>query len=142
MSPLADALDDELGFGAGNEDVWRDLEVQSPELALTSDEGYRLARGAPLDERGEAPVDVGRHRIAPIGQEARPVPAERMPSQHLGVEPCVLGREARAHERLPRVSDPLVYGCHRSAVVSAFRRTVPVRLKPDTTTFSILVRCL
>ena len=128
MSPLADGLDDELGFRAGDEDVWRDLEVQSPELALAGDEGYRLACGAPLDERGEAPIDVGRHRITPIGHEARPVPAERMPSQHLGVEPRVLGREARAHERLPRVSDPLVYGVHRSPGVSAFRRTVPVRL--------------
>ena len=90
--PLADGFDDELGFGPGDEHVRRDVEVQPPELAMPGDEGDRLARGAPLDECREALVDVCRHRVPPVGQEASAIPAERVARQYFGVDSGVLDR--------------------------------------------------
>ena len=122
---LADGLDDELGLGARDEHVGGDVEVESPELAMAGDERDRLARGAPLDERREAHADVGRHRIAAVGDEPRAIPAERVPRQHFGVDPGVLGRQPGAHERLAGVSDAFVDGSQcslrpsRSAVSSS-----------------------
>ncbi len=110
--PLADGFDDELGFGPGDEHVRRDVKVQPPELAMPGDEGDRLARGAPLDERREALVDVCWHRAPPVGQEAGAIPAERVARQYFGVDSGVLVHEARAHQRLAGVSDALVNGSH------------------------------
>ena len=67
-------------------------------------------RGAPLDERREAHADVGRHRIAAVGDEPRPIPSKRVPRQHLGVDPGTLSRQAGAHERLTGVGNLFVDG--------------------------------
>jgi hypothetical protein len=105
---VADRLDDELGFGARDEDRGGDLEVERPEFLAAGDEGYRLAARAPRDERGETVVEPRRREAAAVREQPRPVPPERVAGEDFGVECGRLPRETGAGQRLARFEDAIV----------------------------------
>ncbi len=105
---LAHGFDDELRLGARDQDVGRDDEIESPELAMPGDERDRFVRRAPFDEAGVLPLDVGRHRFLPVGDQARAVPAESMARQHLGVEAGVVRHQPGLDKDETGVSDSFV----------------------------------
>ena len=101
-------LDDQLAFGARDEDVGGDFEVQSPELTVAGDEGHRLAARSPIDERRIAGGEGRRRRLAAVGHEPGAIPAEGVPRQDFGVDRRRLALEAGVDQRLARRRDVLV----------------------------------
>ena len=91
-------VDEQLGFGARDEDIGGDAEFEAVELARAGDVGKRaaldsLAHGA--EEAGE--VLLG-HRLGEGGVELRAVAPDRVAQQHFGLEAGVV--DARLFEQL------------------------------------------
>ena len=76
-------FDDELGLRPRNQHVGRDLERQSPELAMAGDVGQRLARGATCDDRVVAGGEAVGFRFDRVNQKSLGGPAEQV----LGEQP-------------------------------------------------------
>ena len=75
---------------------------------MPGDECDRLVRRAPFDETGVVSIDVGRHRLLPVGDETRAVPPESMARQHLGVEAGVVRHQPGLDKDETGVSDSFV----------------------------------
>jgi len=107
---IAHRFDDEFGFGAGNEDVVGELEVEAPELLAAGDERNRLAAGAPSDEGVEARREVFGGCAASVRQQAGPIPSERVTRQYFGVDRGGVGIQPGAGQRLAGRRNALVDG--------------------------------
>jgi hypothetical protein len=112
-------FDHELSFGARNQHVARDFEVQPPEFPVTGDVGDWLAFGAPGDERLIEAVEGRRDGVAAAGDERRAVAFQDVPRQDLRVERRFLFRNPRSNEALARFGEPLVQRRHQRAVSAA-----------------------
>jgi hypothetical protein len=112
-------FDDDLGFGTGDEDVGRDLEVAHPELADAGDLRDRFARCPAFDECGVGRGESLRFVLAHAGEQRRAVPAECMPREHLGIERSVGRIETGRFEALPRRGETLGDRGHQDAVSAA-----------------------
>jgi hypothetical protein len=88
---LQHLVDHELGFGTRNQDVGRDLEFETPELAVTDDHRNRLTCGSTDDQRVVPLGKVVGRRLASARVERRAVPTENVTGEHLGVEPGAIG---------------------------------------------------
>jgi len=92
---------DELGLGAGDQDVWRDAKRERIEFALSNEISDGDAFGPPLDQLAEPSTHfVGDHFVK-RRVEHDPLAAAGMGQQHFRIEP----RAFRA-VRLEKVGGP------------------------------------
>lgn len=84
-SPGEDGFDEELGFGARDQDRGRDVEVEAVKLLVADDVLERLAGGAAGDETVEGGELVCAERGFGVGEEPGAVLAEQVEQQGFGV---------------------------------------------------------
>ena len=112
LDELGDRLfDDEFGFGARDEDVWRHLEIETPELSDAHDHRHRLPGCPPRHERFERGLERWRRCLAAAREQRRPIPAQRMTREHGGIDRRVGRLQPRPHERVAGGGDSLVQWC-------------------------------
>jgi hypothetical protein len=111
-------LDQRLGLGPRDQHRGRDREIEAEELAPSGEVGDRLAVATALGEREERVAALARQRIGRVRDEPRPVHAERVRKQNVGI-----GRdEARQGDRAP---DREAVLRHRSAWTANSRSLWP-----------------
>ena len=85
VGPVEDGLDEVFGFGAGDEDVGRDAEVEAEEFLRAGDVLERLLRGAAGDEGAEGFEICGGEIVFGVGEEPGAVAMEGVGEEGLGV---------------------------------------------------------
>ena len=100
-------LDQQLGLGTRREHAGPHLELQAPELAPADDGGHRLAARAPVEGSVVGRPEALRRRVPPVAQVRRPVPAQDVACEHLGVERRDVRRQARGDQPRRGGPDPL-----------------------------------
>ena len=109
-------FDDVLRFRPRDQHVWRDLEVEAPEFAVTHDVGDRLALGAARHERRERRGEAFRRRRAATHEQRRTIPVEDVACEDVDVDCRVDVGHARLHERPPRLLEDVVNRSRRRSV--------------------------
>jgi hypothetical protein len=106
----------------GNQDARLRVELNAPELARAGDQADRLPRFAAGDERDVAQDERPGGRVVARCEPTGAIPAERVTSEELRVEPRLILRDTGGDQTLPSLRD-LVGECrHRclAAQTSSF----------------------
>ena len=85
VGPVEDGLDEVFGFGAGDEDVRGDAEVEAEEFLSAGDVLQRLLSGSASDESAEGFEVFGRKVVFGVGEEPGAVVMESVGEEGLGV---------------------------------------------------------
>jgi hypothetical protein len=113
-------FDDQFGFGARNEHIAGDLELEAPELAVADDVGDWFTLGTPLDQRAEVLSEAvfagGGQRIALTRDHLLARPPEHMTREDVGVDGRVRCGDAGRGEPRLGLAETIVKSAGRHAV--------------------------
>ena len=115
-------LDDEFGFGSGNQGVRRHFELESPELTHAENKRHWFAALTPRDQTVIGACECGRWVVVATHDECGRVPAQGVTCEQFGVESGFCVEYAGAAQPDPGGRDVLVHG-HRTGPTTQPRRT-------------------